>query len=143
MRSAAAAYRRWRRQTAFKIFEKSFEIRLTNAFWYDMIVKLSREERTAAKPIRQVRQKKFKILQKSFEIRLTNQNGYDMIGRLSRERVHGYAQNKTEWKKFFKKSFEKRLTNGFECDILDELFIRERRTGFGRTQIKNWIKEMN
>ena len=50
-----------------------------------MIVKLSREERTAAKPIRQVRQKKFKIPQKSFEIRLTNQNGYDMIGRLSRE----------------------------------------------------------
>ena len=103
MRSAAAAYRRWRRQTAFKIFEKSFEIRLTNAFGYDMIVKLSREERTAANTIRQVRQKKFKILQKSFEIRLTNQNGYDMIGRLSREWVHGYPQNKTEWKKFFKK----------------------------------------
>ena len=43
-------------------------------------------------------------------------------------------------KKVFQKSFEKRLTNGFECDILDELFIRERRTGFGRTQIKNWIE---
>lgn len=50
-----------------------------------MIVELSREERMAARSIRQVRQKKFKILQKSFEIRLTNQNGYDMIGRLSRE----------------------------------------------------------
>ena len=76
---------------------------MTNAFGYDMIVKLSREERTATWSIRQVRQKKFKILQKSFEIRLTNQNGYDMIGRLSREWVHGYAQNNTECKKFFKK----------------------------------------
>lgn len=75
-----------------KKLQKSFEKLLTNAFEYDIVIRLSREWHPNKIRCDRVCKKIFKKLQKSFEKRLTNEIKYDMMDKLSSR-----APNEVRW----------------------------------------------